>query len=114
MQTHCNWVVSGMAACKLELTESGLSAIGPASDVRCQPVRTAGIAPLGGPLWSLWFGMGTIAYLAGMANIFGWLAFLGAIPLALAVGFILILIAGRHTQITALIGPILASLWFMM
>lgn len=67
----------------------------------------------GGPLWSLWFGIGALAYLAGMANVFGWLGFLGAIPLAFVVGFGMILMAGRHTQILALVGPVLAKLWFM-
>lgn len=69
---------------------------------------------VGGPVWSLWFGMGALAYLAGMANVFGWLGFLGAIPLALALGFVLILATGRHTQIIAVAGPVLANLWFMM
>lgn len=69
---------------------------------------------VGGPMWSLWFGMGALAYLVGMANVFGLLGFLGAVPLALAFGFVLILATGRHTQIVAVAGPVLANLWFMM
>ncbi|BDI59531.1 hypothetical protein [Qipengyuania nanhaisediminis] len=65
----------------------------------------------GGPLWSLWFGMGALAYLGGMANTFGWLALLGAIPLALVLGFAMVLVGGRHAQIAALSGPIFANLW---
>ena len=68
---------------------------------------------VGGGVWSLWFGMGALAYLAGMANVFGWKGFLGAIPLAFAGGFVLILAAGRRAQVIALPGPFLANLWFM-
>ncbi|WP_068864875.1 hypothetical protein [Erythrobacter dokdonensis] len=67
----------------------------------------------GGNVWSLWFGMGALAYLAGMANVFGWIGFLGAIPLAFLIGFALNVIVGRHMQLVALPGPILANLWFM-
>lgn len=67
----------------------------------------------GGGVWSLWFGLGALAYLAGMANTFGWVGFLGAIPLALLIGFALFVIIGRPMQLLALPGPILANLWFM-
>jgi len=68
---------------------------------------------VGGDVWSLWFGMGGLAYLAGMANVFGWLGLLGAIPLAFLIGLALIVIVGRHMQLLALPGPILANIWFM-
>lgn len=68
---------------------------------------------VGGPIWSLWFGMGALAYLGGMANVFGWAGFLGAIPSALIVGFAAMIMAGRHTQFLALAGPVLANVWFV-
>jgi hypothetical protein len=67
----------------------------------------------GGGLWSLWFGSGTVAYLGGMANIFGWLGLLVAIPWAFILGFVLTLTVGRHMQLLALPGPFLANIWFM-
>ena len=67
----------------------------------------------GGGLWSLWFGFGTLAYLGGMANVFGWLGLIAAIPWALFLGFVLMLTLGRHMQLLALPAPILANIWFM-
>lgn len=67
----------------------------------------------GGTLWSLWYGMGALAYLAGMGKDFGWIALLAAVPLAFVLGLGLVTTARRHTQLIALAGPILANLWFM-
>ena len=67
----------------------------------------------GGGLWSLWFGFGALAYLGGMANLFGWLGLLAAIPWAFFLGFVLTFTIGRHMQMLALPAPILANIWFM-
>lgn len=67
----------------------------------------------GSCLWSLWFGLGALAYLAGMASGFGWVGLLAALPLAFALGLGLILTAGARTQLLVLPGPILANLWYI-
>jgi hypothetical protein len=66
----------------------------------------------GGP-WALWYGFGGLAYLAGMVKTFGWWALLAAVPLAFIIGFGLMMAAKRRTQMLALVGPVLANLWFM-
>lgn len=80
---------------------------------RSQPGWKTGSAA-GGTLWSLWYGAGGLAYLAGMGKTFGWLGLVLAIPAALAVGFFLTLLAKQRVQLIALIGPVLANLWFMV
>lgn len=67
----------------------------------------------GGSLWSIWYGLGSLAYLAGKGNSFGWIALLAALPLAFILGFGLTTVVGRHVQLLALAGPILANLWFL-
>ncbi len=71
-------------------------------------------AMAGGGFWSLWFGLGALAYVSGMANVFGWLGLLAAIPWAFFLGLVLMLTLGRHMQLLALPAPILANVWFMM
>lgn len=71
-------------------------------------------ARTGGTLWSAWFGLGALAYLAGMATEFGWVGLLAALPLAFAAGPVLIFTAGARTQVIALTGPVLANLWYLM
>lgn len=67
----------------------------------------------GGAAWSLWYGMGALAYLAGMGTTFGILGLMASIPLALILGFTVMMIVKRQTQLVALTGPVLANLWFM-
>lgn len=67
----------------------------------------------GGTVWSVWYGMGLLAYLGGMGQVFGWIGFMAAVPLALIRGFGLIMLLKRQTQLFALIGPIIANIWFM-
>lgn len=83
------------------------------SYARTQPGWKVG-AVGGGGFWTLWFGLGALAYVGGMANVFGWLGLLAAIPWAFFLGFVLMLTVGRHVQLLALPGPILANIWFMM
>jgi hypothetical protein len=68
----------------------------------------------GGGFWLLWLGMGALAYLGGMANVFGWLGLLAAIPWAFFLGFVFMLTIGRHMQLLALPAPVLANIWFIM
>ena len=67
-----------------------------------------------GAWWSLWYGFGALSYLAGMGTTFGWIGLVAAIPAAFAIGFALMMAAKRNAQMIALIGPILANLWFMV
>lgn len=68
----------------------------------------------GGVGWALWYALGALAYFGGMGRMLGWLGLLAAVPLAFIVGFGLTTFAKRHTQLIALIGPILANLWFVL
>lgn len=68
---------------------------------------------IGGTFWSIWFGMGALAYLAGVASVFGWPGLLLALPLAFLIGLGAIVVAGPRTQALALPGPILANLWLL-
>lgn len=54
------------------------------------------------------------SYLAGMGKTCGWVGFVAAIPVAFAIGFSLMMVAKRITQLIALAGPIFANLWFML
>lgn len=67
----------------------------------------------GGTAWSVWFGLGAIAYLAGMWSLFGWLGALSSLPVAFFVGLAMTLTFRRHIQLLALAGPILTNVWFM-
>ncbi len=62
---------------------------------------------------SVWFGLGALAYLAGMWSLYGWIGALLAIPLAFLTGLVLMLVVRRHVQLLALVGPILANIWFV-
>lgn len=67
----------------------------------------------GGSLWALWYGMGALAYVTGMANVYGWIGAIVALPLAFTAGSAVIYVAKRHAQLLTLAGPIFANLWFM-
>jgi hypothetical protein len=63
--------------------------------------------------WSVWFGLGALAYLAGMWSLYGWIGALFAIPLAFLTGLVFMLVVRRHVQLLSLVGPILANIWFV-
>lgn len=90
-----------------------LSGIAYPSYARTQPGWKTGSAAHG-TWWSLWYGFGTLAYIAGMGKTFGWVGLVAAIPVAFGIGFALLMAAKRSTQLIALVGPILANLWFMV
>lgn len=67
----------------------------------------------GGIFWTIWYGFGALAYLAGTIHLFAWWAIVIAPISAVAVGFCLTSILSRNIQLAALIGPILANLWYL-
>lgn len=63
--------------------------------------------------WVIWYGIGALAYFAGMWSTFGLLGIVGSIPLAFLLGFTLTIAARQSSQLIAIIGPILANVWFV-
>lgn len=90
-----------------------LAGIAYPSFARQQPGWKIG-AGAGGIIWSVWYGTGALAYLGGMAQVFGWIGIVAAVPLALIIGFAIVMAVKRRTLLVALVGPILANLWFIM
>jgi hypothetical protein len=65
-------------------------------------------------IWSVWFFMGGLAYLAGMFSLWGWLGLIAAIPAAFVLGLALTSIIKRHIQLAAYGGPLLANIWYII
>jgi len=71
-------------------------------------------AAANGPVWALWFGMGALAYLAGMHTLWHWWGLIAAVPVAFLGGMTLTLVLKKQVQLLAYLGPILANVWFLM
>lgn len=63
--------------------------------------------------WHVWLGIGALAYLVGMARVFGWPGFLLAIPVAFLLGLFTTIIAKQRTRILGFVGPLLSQVWFL-
>ena len=66
-----------------------------------------------GTFFTIWFLFGGLAYLAGMFSIWGWWGLGAAVPAAFLIGLALTTLLGRHVQIVAYAGPVLANVWHL-
>lgn len=67
----------------------------------------------GGTGCSVWYGTGALSYLGVMAQVFGWIGFVAAVPVALMIGFGLVMLLKQQAQLVAIVRPTIANIWFM-